>query len=108
MNDHTTKSSLSVEELTDGEIPVLVDFYATWCGPCKMMAPVLVELKKRFGEKLRIVKIDIDAPANAVAVNRYNVRSVPTLMLFRQKELLWRESGAHDVAHMEQIINRFL
>lgn len=107
MNDHA-KSSLSFEELTNGEIPVLVDFYATWCGPCKMMAPVLEELKKRFGERLRIVKIDIDGNANAAAVNRYNVRSVPTLMLFRQKELLWRESGAHDVAYMEQVINRFM
>ena len=106
MNEHIKYSS-SFEELTSGETPVLVDFYATWCGPCKMMAPVLDELKKRFGDKLRIVKIDIDNTSNSMIVSRYNVRSVPTLMIFRQNELLWRESGAHDISYMEQIINKF-
>ena len=81
-------------EVTGGETPVLVDFYATWCGPCKMMGPVLAELKQRFGDRLRIIKLDIDNPANAESVRRYGVRSVPTLMLFRRGELLWRESGA--------------
>ena len=101
------KQSSSFEELTSSETLVLVDFYATWCGPCKMMAPVLEELKKRFGDKLRIVKIDIDSTSNAPTVSRYGVRSVPTLMVFRRNELLWRESGAHDVTYMEQIINKF-
>lgn len=54
-------------EVTGGETPVLVDFYATWCGPCKMMGPVLAELKQRFGDRLRIIKLDIDNPANAEA-----------------------------------------
>ena len=58
-------------EVTGGETPVLVDFYATWCGPCKMMGPVLAELKQRFGDRLRIIKLDIDNPANAESVRRY-------------------------------------
>ena len=101
------KQTSSFEELTSGETLVLVDFYATWCGPCKMMTPVLEELKKRFGDKLRIVKIDIDSAVNAPIVSHYGVRSVPTLMVFRRSELLWRESGAHDISYMEQIVNRF-
>ena len=87
-------------EVTGGETPVLVDFYATWCGPCKMMGPVLAELKQRFGDRLRIIKLDIDNPANA--------ESVPTLMLFRRGELLWRESGARRTDEMAAILDRYI
>ena len=92
----------------DAQGPVLVDFFATWCGPCKMMGPVLAELKQRFGDRLRIIKLDIDNPANAESVRRYGVRSVPTLMLFRRGELLWRESGARRTDEMAAILDRYI
>lgn len=90
--------------LTGEATPVLVDFFATWCGPCRMMAPALDELKQRLGDRLRIIKIDIDNPRNAAIVQSYGVRSVPTLMLFRAGKLLWRESGARDANELERIV----
>jgi len=96
------------DEATGGETPVLVDFFATWCGPCKMMAPVLEELKRRYGERLRIIKLDIENRSNIQAVQRYGVRSVPTLMLFRRGELLWRESGARSTDDMVRILERHI
>ena len=102
------KMSDNFNEVTGGETPVLVDFYATWCGPCKLMGPVLAELKQRFGDRLRIIKLDIDNPANAESVRRYGVRSVPTLMLFRRGELLWRESGARRTDEMAAILDRYI
>ncbi len=71
---------------------MLVDFYATWCQPCRMMHPVLEQAKAELGDRLRIIKMDIDRHEDTAA--RYRVQSVPTLMLFRRGELLWRQSGA--------------
>lgn len=94
----------SFARLIDSDTPVLVDFFAAWCGPCKMMHPVLSDLKERLGDRLRIVKLDIDNPANGDIVRQMDVRSVPTLMLFRNSQLLWRESGAKEVATLQRII----
>lgn len=94
----------SFARLIDSDTPVLVDFFATWCGPCKMMHSVLSDLKEIFGDKIRIVKLDIDNPANGDIVRQMDVRSVPTLMLFRSGQLLWRESGAKEVATLQRII----
>lgn len=77
--------------ISSGQL-VLVDFYATWCGPCKTMHPVLLELKRRLGEQIRILKIDVDKYQNTAA--EYRIQSVPTLMLFRNGQMLWRQSGA--------------
>lgn len=107
MNDHE-KILSNFKDVTGGETPVLVDFFATWCGPCKMMAPVLEDIKKRFGEKLRIIKLDIDNSKNAKVVQQYGVRSVPTLMIFRRGELLWRESGVRSANDMESILNNYI
>ena len=107
MTEHEKRAG-RFNEITGGETPVLVDFYATWCGPCKMMAPVLDELKQRFGERLRIIKLDIYNRNNAEAVRQYGIRSVPTLLLFRQGELLWRESGARRTDELADLIDRFL
>jgi thioredoxin 1 len=77
--------------ISSGQL-VLVDFYATWCGPCKTMHLVLLELKQRLGEQIRILKIDVDKYQNTAA--EYRIQSVPTLMLFRNGQMLWRQSGA--------------
>lgn len=97
-----------LEELIQGEIPVLVDYFATWCGPCKMMHPVLEELKKQLGDRLKIVKVDIDKPINRQHVAAHGIQSVPTLMLFKQGKMLWRQSGAMQAGQLRQMIEQYL
>jgi thioredoxin 1 len=92
------------DRMIGGDTPVLVDFYATWCGPCKMMHPVLDDLKKQMGDSVHILKLDIDNKANIKVVQQFRIRSVPTLMLFRKGEMLWRNSGVHSAADLEKII----
>jgi thioredoxin 1 len=79
------------QELIDGDTPILVDFFATWCGPCKMMQPILEDTAKKMGEKVKIVKVDVDR--NPLAASKFQVRGVPTLILFQKGKILWRESG---------------
>ena len=87
--------------ISSGQL-VLVDFYATWCGPCKSMHPVLQELKQRLSDQIRILKIDVDRHQNTAA--QYRIHSVPTLMLFRNGQTLWRQSGALPLpALLEQV-----
>ncbi len=93
-------------ELIQGDTPVLVDFFAEWCGPCKMMKPILQELHEKMGESLRIIKIDIDkSPA---AAGMYQVQSVPTLILFRRGKIIWRQSGVVPSAQLEKIIQSLI
>lgn len=94
------------EDIINSEKPVLVDFFATWCGPCKMMHPVLDELHGLVGEKARIIKVDIDKNQELAAL--YNVRSVPTLMVFKNGKLEWRQSGYQEAGALEQIINEYI
>lgn len=88
------------EKIINGEQPVLIDFHAEWCGPCKMLAPVIKEVAKETKGKIRIIKIDIDK--NQHLAQRYNVRGVPTLALFSKGDIIWRQSG---VLTKHQIIN---
>lgn len=92
-------------DIINSEQLTLVDFFATWCGPCKMMHPVLEQLKDELGESIRIIKIDVDKN-NSLAMN-YRVQSVPTLMLFRKGEMLWRQSGALRLNDLKAIVSQF-
>ena len=93
------------EDIINSDKPVLVDFFATWCGPCKMMHPVLDDLHAKIGDKVRIIKVDIDKNEQLAAA--YNVRSVPTLMVFKAGQLKWRESGVMQVAALEQVLAQY-
>ena len=93
-------------EIINSEQLTLVDFFATWCGPCKTMHPVLEQLKEQMGDRLRILKIDVDK--NEALSSSYRVQAVPTLMLFRKGELLWRQSGALSLSQLSGIVKDYL
>ncbi len=93
------------DDIIKSEKPVLVDFFATWCGPCQMMHPILEELHQKVGEKARIITIDIDKNEELAAA--YNVRSVPTLMIFQNGEMKWRGVGVHQVGQLEAELEKF-
>jgi len=93
-------------DIIGGDKLVLIDFTAEWCGPCKLMKPILEELRQRMGDKIRILKIDIDR--SPVVSDAFNIHSVPTLMLIQNKNILWRQSGVMQTVQLEKIINQFL
>jgi thioredoxin 1 len=90
-------------ELIKGETPVLVDFSAEWCGPCKMMGPVLEQLKGKMADKIKILKVDVDN--NRELASRYNIRSVPTLMLFQDGKTKWSGVGVMTSNYLENVVN---
>ena len=97
--------SQKFQELIQSERPVLIDFFATWCQPCKVQSSVLTSVKEKVGEKARIVKIDIDQfPSIA---NEYSVRGVATLAIFKKGQMLWKESGVHDVNSLVGLLNKY-
>ena len=94
------------QDIIAGDTPFLVVFFAEWCGPCKMMKPVLEELKKKMGNKIIILKIDIDK--NISLSSEYRIQSVPTLVLWKQGEIIWRQSGALSLNELEQILSSYI
>lgn len=94
------------DDVISGAHPVLVDFFATWCQPCRMMHPVLEQVKAVLGDRLRIIKVDVDRHGQVAA--RYGVQAVPTLMLFSEGQVLWRSSGAMDKAALLSALEPFL
>lgn len=92
-------------DIINSEKLTLVDFFATWCGPCKQMHPVLEQLKQELGDSIRIVKLDVDK--NDALAAAYRIQSVPTLMLFRSGQVVWRQSGAMRLNDLKAIINQY-
>ncbi|KOH44740.1 thioredoxin [Sunxiuqinia dokdonensis] len=92
------------KQIVQGATPVLVDFSAEWCGPCKMMAPILKQLKEQMGDGIRILKIDVDR--NQELANQYQIRSVPTLMLFQHGERKWTGSGVMQADQLASVIQQ--
>jgi thioredoxin 1 len=100
----TTSKKETFQDVINGEKPVLVDFYAEWCGPCKAMKPILEELRYALGDKIRIIKIDIDQ--NRGAATSFNISGVPTLILFQNGQMLWRQSGVMNARQLQAVISQ--
>lgn len=96
----------SFGDLIKGHKPVLVDFSAEWCGPCKMMPPILKELKDKVGDQVTILKLDIDK--NPAVANAYQIQSVPTLIVFRDGEVKWRQSGVQRADQLKHVLDGVL
>jgi len=94
---------MTFQETIHQNKPVLVDFFATWCGPCKMMAPILEDLKKRVGDAVTIIKVDVDK--NPQTAQHFQIQGVPTLILFKNGKPLWRQAGVVAAKDLEKIIH---
>jgi thioredoxin 1 len=94
------------KELINGETPVLVDFYADWCGPCKMLTPIIKEVAGELKGKVKVIKVDVDKNQQAAAA--YGIRGVPTMILFKKGQIVWRQSGVMPKEQIIQSIQPFL
>ncbi|KAA2239975.1 thioredoxin [Chitinophaga agrisoli] len=102
----TQSTHQSFGDLIQGDKPVLVDFSAEWCGPCKMMPPILKELKQMTGDNLIILKMDVDR--NPQVANAYQIQAVPTLMVFQNGEVKWRQSGVMNARELKRVVDQYV
>lgn len=93
-------------ETIQGNTPVLVDFYADWCQPCKMQAPILQDFAKRMNSKVRVLKINVDK--NPKIAQKYGIRSIPTLVIFKKGTIVWRGAGVHQTKQLEQVVGAYV
>lgn len=93
-------------ELINIDKPVIVDFYADWCQPCKMVTPILEQVKKELGDKIKIIKINVDK--NKAISAKYNIRSIPTLMIFKNKELKYNQAGVVPAEQIKNLVSSHL
>lgn len=98
--------TMTFEEIINSDKPVLLDFFATWCGPCQMMGPILQQVKEELGDDVKILKVDIDKYQDLAA--RYQVKGVPTFAIFKNSELLWKESGARSKEQLVDQIKKYI
>jgi thioredoxin 1 len=104
MNKFETMSTF--KEIINSEVPVLVDFFATWCGPCQYQGPILEEVASELGDHARIIKIDVDK--NPSAAQAYGVRSVPTLMVFQNGEVKWKNAGVKQKDELISLLKGYM
>ena len=93
------------QELMNGDKPLIVDFFAKWCGPCKVQAPILKQTKDKLGDQVRIIKIDVDK--NPSVAQQFQVQGVPTLILFKKGEIKWRQSGVVPANTLIQLVHQY-
>jgi thioredoxin 1 len=92
----------SFSDIVNGDIPVVIDFYADWCGPCKMMPPILKEVKNELGDQVKVIKINVDT--NQALAAKYQVRSIPTIMVFKKGNPVWRQAGVAQAKVIKQAV----
>lgn len=96
----------SFGSIINSKEPVIIDFFAEWCGPCKMVSPILKELKEEMGDQVKLIKIDVDK--NQAIAGKYQIKGVPTLMIFKEGNLLWRQSGVAPIEQLREEVSKHL
>ncbi|MBO6212408.1 thioredoxin 1 [Algoriella xinjiangensis] len=105
-NNNIKPQTMTFEEIIDSDKPVLLDFFATWCGPCQMMGPILQQVKEELGDDVKILKVDIDKYQDLAA--KYQVQGVPTFAIFKNSQLLWKESGARPKEQLVEVVKKYI
>ena len=102
----SNKQKVKFKDIIKGDKPVLVDFYATWCGPCKQLSPIVNSVKNDLKGKMKVIKVDVDK--KKTVSNKYNIKSLPTLAIFQNGKIIWRESGLKTKTQLLAITNQFI